>query len=147
MSRSLLVGAGLLAQLVVPALGAAALVSHESLASLPSGWSQVSTPDAETTIQLSVALALQNIDQLESQLQSVSTPGSDSYGQYLDVDDIASQFGPADSSVDAVTSWLKDAGVTDVYSTGQSIHFATTVSKVRSRHPSGELRIEKEKKY
>ncbi|OKL58539.1 Tripeptidyl-peptidase sed4 [Talaromyces atroroseus] len=132
MSRSLLLGAGLLAQLAVPALGAAALVAHESLASLPSGWTKVSTPDADTTIQLSVALALQNVDQLESTLQSLSTPGNAGYGQFLDVDDIASQFGPANSSAEAVTSWLQEAGITQIYNSGQSINFATTVSKANS---------------
>jgi tripeptidyl-peptidase I len=136
MSRSFLVGASLLAQLAVPAFGAAALVSHESLASLPSGWTQVSTPDAETTVQLSVALALQNLDQLESTLQSVSTPGNASYGKYLDADDIAAQFGPANSSADAVTSWLQENGITQIYNAGQSINFATTVSKVRTNHGS-----------
>lgn len=130
MSRSFLVGASVLAQMAAPALGAAALVAHESLATLPSGWTQVGSPDNDTSIQLSVALTLQNIDQLESKLQSVSTPGSDSYGQYLDVDDITSQFGPANSSADAVTNWLQEAGITQVYNTGQSINFATTVSQV-----------------
>ncbi|KAI7972841.1 hypothetical protein EIK77_000728 [Talaromyces pinophilus] len=133
MSRNLLVGAGLLtlAQLN-PVLAASALVSHESLAALPSGWSQVGTPAADTNIQLSVGLTLENIEQLESHLQSVSTPGSASYGQYLDSDDIAAQYGPSDASVEAVTNWLNEAGITEVYNNGQSIHFGTTVSKANS---------------
>lgn len=133
MSRNFLVGAGLLALAQVnPALAASSLVSHEALAALPSGWDHVSTPAADTTIQLSVALTLENIDQLQSHLQSLSTPGSASYGQYLDSDDVAAQYGPSDASVEAVTNWLKEAGVTAIHQNGQSINFATTVSKANS---------------
>lgn len=133
MSRNLLVGAGLLALAQLnPVLAASALVSHEALAALPSGWDKVSTPAADTNIQLSVALTLQNIEQLQSHLQSVSTPGSSGYGQYLDSDDIAAQYGPSDASVEAVTNWLKEAGITDIYNNGQSVNFATTVSKANS---------------
>lgn len=133
MSRNVLVGAGLLALAQLnPVLAASALVSHESLATLPSGWNQVGTPAADTNIQLSVGLTLENIEQLESHLQSVSTPGSANYGQFLDSDDIAAQYGPSDASIEAVTNWLNEAGITDIYNNGQSIHFATTVSKANS---------------
>jgi len=133
MSRNLLVGAGLLALAQLnPVLAASALVSHESLAALPLGWTKVSTPAADTNIQLSVGLTLENIDQLQNHLQSVSTPGSTSYGQYLDSDDIVAQYGPSDASIEAVTNWLKEAGITEIYNNSQSIHFATTVSKANS---------------
>lgn len=133
MSRNLLVGAGLLALAQLnPVLAASALVSHEALAAVPLGWNKVSTPAADTNIQLSVALTLENIEQLESHLQSVSTPGSASYGHYLDSDDLAAQYGPSDASVEAVTNWLKEAGITQIYNNGQSINFATTVSKANS---------------
>ncbi len=133
MSRNLLVGAGLLtlAQLN-PVLAASALVSHEALAAVPSGWDKVSTPAADTSIHLSVALTLQNIEQLENHLQSVSTPGSASYGQYLDSEDVTAQYGPSDASVQAVTNWLNESGITEIYNNGQSINFATTVSKANS---------------
>lgn len=133
MSRNLLVGAGLLALAQLnPVLAASALVSHESLPALPNGWNKVSTPAADTNIQLSVGLTLENIEQLQDHLQSVSTPGSPSYGQYLDSDDIAAQYGPSDASTEAVTNWLNEAGITEIYNNGQSIHFATTVSKANS---------------
>lgn len=133
MSRNILVGAGLLALAQLnPVLAASALVSHEALPELPAGWNKVSTPAADTNIQLSVALTLQNIEQLQNHLQSVSTPGSATYGKYLDSDDITAQYGPSDVSVEAVTNWLKEAGITNIYNNGQSIHFATTVSKANS---------------
>jgi tripeptidyl-peptidase-1 len=130
MARNILLGAGLLAQLAAPVLGAAALTTHESLVSLPSGWAHDNLPEADTPIQLSIALTLQNIDQLESTLKSVSTPGGASYGQYLDESDVTSQFGPSDASVEAVTNWLKEAGISSIYTTDHSVNFATTVSKV-----------------
>lgn len=131
MARGLLLGAGLLTQWVVPAFGSAALVIHESLSTLPSGWTLSGVPDVDTPIQLSVALSLQNIDQLEDMLHSVSTPGGPKYGQYLDADDIDARFGPSSASTQAVTNWLKGEGITEIYNAGQSISFATTVSKVR----------------
>ncbi|KAH8689154.1 tripeptidyl peptidase A [Talaromyces proteolyticus] len=132
MASNFLLGAALLAQLAAPVLGAAALETHESLPSLPSGWAHAGKADANTPIQLSIALTLQNIDQLENKLKSISTPGGSSYGQYLDAADIESQFGPADSSADVVISWLKEAGIESIHNAGQSINFATTVSKANS---------------
>lgn len=130
MARNILLGASLLAQLAAPVLGAGALSTHESLLSLPLGWSHDNQPEADTPIQLTIALTLQNIDQLENKLKSVSTPGGASYGQYLDESDIASQFGPSDASVEAVTNWLKEAGISAIHATDHSINFATTVGKV-----------------
>ena len=54
-------------------------VVHEELATVPFGWKEVGKPDANTQITLSIALAQQNLDQLESKLMSVSTPGSEQY--------------------------------------------------------------------
>ncbi|CRG89939.1 tripeptidyl-peptidase I [Talaromyces islandicus] len=132
MARNILLGAGLLAQLAAPVLGAAALTTHESLISLPHGWSHDNQPESDAPIQLSIALTLQNIDQLESKLKSVSTPGGASYGQYLDESEITSQFGPSDASVEAVTNWLKEAGISAIHTTDHSINFATTVGKANS---------------
>lgn len=110
-----------LSQLVIPAYGAV----HEQLAAVPSGWTFVGTPDASTSITLSVALAHQNLDQLESTLLAVSTPGNAKYGQHLDVDDVNALF-PAVSDT-AVLSWLQGAGISSIHSNGSTVNFATTV--------------------
>lgn len=70
----------------LPAFG----VIHEKLAVLPSGWTKATVPSHDSTISLQIALVQQNIDQLQSKLLAVSTPGSASYGQHLDVDDVSS---------------------------------------------------------
>ncbi|RAK95530.1 S53 family peptidase [Aspergillus ibericus CBS 121593] len=115
------VSAGLVA-FAAPALGSVLL---ESIKSVPSDWTLVESADSSATITLSVALARQNIDQLEAKLLSVSTPGKDTYGQYLDLADINEQFPLADDA--AVVSWLQEAGVTKFSRAGGLLHFATTV--------------------
>lgn len=119
MRAQTIVGAGLL--LSLQALG----VVHEHLAAVPSGWTLVEEPEDSTLISLSVALVQQNLDQLESKLSAVSTPGHSQYGQYLDADDIKTQF-PSVSDTEVI-AWLKSGGVSEIHSTGSSVNFATTV--------------------
>ena len=113
-------------------LQAHALALHGSLAAVPGGWSKASTPSASSEMVLQVALTQQNIDQLESKLASVSTPGSPSYGQYLDLDQVSAMFGASEASSKAVTSWLKSSGVTKYTTQGDSIWFQSTVAQANS---------------
>ena len=113
-------------------LQAQALALHGSLAGVPAGWSVASTPSDDSEMLLQVALTQQNIDQLETKLASVSTPGSPSYGQYLDLDEISATFGASETSSKAVTSWLKSSGVTKYSTQGDSIWFQSTVAQANS---------------
>ncbi|PWY81320.1 tripeptidyl peptidase A [Aspergillus eucalypticola CBS 122712] len=108
--------------LAAPVLGSVVL---ETIKSVPSDWKLVEAADTSSTISLSVALARQNLDQLEEKLLAVSTPGKDTYGQFLDLDDINEQFPLADDA--AVVSWLKENGVTKIHKEGGLLNFATTV--------------------
>ncbi|GLB06208.1 polynucleotide 3'-phosphatase [Aspergillus tubingensis] len=108
--------------LAAPVLGSVVL---ETVKSVPSDWKLVKAADTSSTISLSVALARQNLDQLEEKLLAVSTPGKDTYGQFLDLDDINEQFPLADDA--AVVSWLKKNGVTKIHKEGGLLNFATTV--------------------
>lgn len=110
-----------LSRLVIPAYG----VIHEQLATVPSGWTLVGTPAPSTAITLSIALAHQNLDQLESTLLAISTPGNAKYGQHLDVDDVNSLFPPVSDT--AVVSWLQGAGISSIHTNGSIVNFATTV--------------------
>jgi tripeptidyl-peptidase-1 len=87
----------------LPALGAV----HEQVAALPLGWTASSEADTSAPVSFTIALTQQNIDQLETKLMSVSTPGSASYGQHMDVDDLNAFFAPTAGAADAVESWLK----------------------------------------
>jgi tripeptidyl-peptidase I len=113
----------LLSKLALPALA----VVHEKLATVPFGWKEVGTPAADTPITLSIALSQQNLDQLESKLISVSTPGNAQYGKHLDINDINALFPPTSDT--AVLAWLKAVGIANVHSNGKSVNFATTVQK------------------
>lgn len=132
MSRNFVLAACLLPWLAIPAV--ANLTPHEHLTFVPSGWGQATKlPEGNTSIHLSIAITLQNMDSLASALKNVSTPGEETYGQYQDVGEVLSHFGPAKASTDAVLSWLNDSGITSVYnSNNYSVDFLTTVEKVRS---------------
>jgi tripeptidyl-peptidase-1 len=109
-----------------------ALVLHEQVSTIPAGWSFASAPDNDTQIVLQVALAQQNIDQLESRLSSVSTPSSSSYGQYLDFGDINALFGPSDASKNAVTAWLSSSGINTYTAQGDSVWLKASVAQANS---------------
>ena len=111
---------------------ASAAVLLEQLAQVPNGWSKVATPRQSSQLVLQVALAQQNIDQLESKLAAVSMPYSAMYGKYLDVDEVNAIFGPSKASIAAVESWLQSYGVTDYTTQGGSIWFQTNVSTANS---------------
>ncbi|KAJ5919949.1 hypothetical protein N7454_009784 [Penicillium verhagenii] len=117
---------GLLCTLAAPAMGAV----WESLAGgVPSTWSLVSTP-TDSTMSLSISLSRENIDQLESTLTKVSTPGNAEYGQWLEKDDVDSKF-PVVSDA-PVVSWLKNAGITNYTRDGALLKFSGSVEKINS---------------
>ena len=120
---------GLVSLLSLQAFG---LVTHNQLAGVPAGWSEASTPSDDAQMVLQVALTQQNLDQLESKLASVSTPGSPSYGQYLDLEEVNSIFGASEASSTAVESWLKSSGVTQYSTQGDSVWFQSTVAQANS---------------
>lgn len=74
----------------------------------------------------------ENLDQLESLLAAVSTPGSPQYGQYIDLDQQNALFSPSNETESSVLAWLRGAGVTDVTSDGSLVSFTTTVAAANS---------------
>ena len=112
----------------LPALAAV----HEQLAALPAGWTEIGAPDASSAISFSIGLAQQNLDQLESKLMAVSTPGNAEYGQHLDMDDVNAMFAPTAEANTAVKSWLSSAGISKVSSDGHWVSFASTVQQANS---------------
>lgn len=98
-SRTALVAAVLLQ--AWPTLGAV----HERLAALPVGWSAVVAPDASSPVSFTIGLAQQNIDQLQSKVLAVSTPGNALYGQHLDADAVNELFAATAETITAVETW------------------------------------------
>ncbi|KAJ5594972.1 uncharacterized protein N7459_001180 [Penicillium hispanicum] len=116
---------GLLCALASPAIG----VVWESLAGgAPTTWSLVNKPAANSTMALSISLNRQNLEQLESALTKVSTPGEADYGKWLEKEDIDSQFPVVDDT--AVVSWLKNAGISNYARDGALLNFTGSVSKI-----------------
>ncbi|KAE8355424.1 peptidase S8/S53 domain-containing protein [Aspergillus coremiiformis] len=122
--RSSILLTGVLSSLAAPALG----VVHEKLAAVPSGWTFVQNARESDSVTLSIALARQNLDQLESKLTALATPGNGEYGQWLDQSGIESLFPTA--SDEAVVRWLRNAGVTQITRQGGLVTFASKVGTV-----------------
>ncbi|KAM0327887.1 hypothetical protein ACHAPQ_007236 [Fusarium lateritium] len=80
----------------------------------------------------SIALTMQNVDQLESKLLDLSSPDSANYGQWLSHDDLVSTFSPSTQAVSSVTKWLKSNGVKNYKVNGGFIDFALDVKKANS---------------
>ncbi|CAK7265002.1 hypothetical protein SEPCBS57363_001360 [Sporothrix epigloea] len=110
---------------------------------LPAGWKAVSfdlgntfdvesvktdagTAPAPNLHVFTIALTMQNLDQLESRLLAVSTPGSANYGKFLDAEDINSAFGTSSEAVAMVTDWLNSSGVVKSYEVRGSFVDVTT---------------------
>lgn len=98
---------------------------------VPANYEALDTLGSSTTA-FTIALALNNLDQLESKLLALSTPGSAEYGQFLDVDGIQDLFGPTEDAVSSVTTWLESAGITDYVHEGLFVNFNADVDTVNT---------------
>jgi tripeptidyl-peptidase-1 len=123
--------AAFLAAVLSQALPAFAAV-QETLRALPVGWAEAAVPHPDTSLNLAIGLTQQNIDQLESKLLAVSTPGNPQYGQHLDADAVNALFAPSAETIAAVEAWLKAAWVSEITTDGHFINFATTVGTANS---------------
>ena len=86
-------------------------VVHESRTRLPDGWQQVAKVPSDFPIPLKFALAQNNVENLEKVLMDVSDPKSSNYGNHYSVQEIADMFAPSKQTVDRVTTWLVDSGI------------------------------------
>lgn len=71
-----------------------------------------SSASSSDSVGFRVYLGWNNQAQLQSYLQSVTTPGSANYGQYLTPAQFRQQYAPSQAAVNAVQSWLKSQGFT-----------------------------------
>ena len=103
---------------------------HQHSAEAPQGWAVAqATPDEEAALStFTLALTMQNLDQLEPLLLSVSTPGGANYGKFMSAQDLDSLFGPTDDAITSVTNWLKSSGISSFNVDGAFIDFATDIT-------------------
>ncbi|CAG7984991.1 unnamed protein product [Penicillium olsonii] len=117
--------AGVLCALAAPSVG----IILESLPTgAPNGWIFANSPPSNLTISLSIALGRQNLDQLESKLTSLSTPGSAEYGKWLEKHDIDSRFPIVDKG--PVIQWLQQADISEITGDGSLVNFTGSVENV-----------------
>ncbi|THU80130.1 family S53 protease [Dendrothele bispora CBS 962.96] len=85
---------------------------------LPITFASAGKPDANTNLNLRIALTQQDMTGLEKALFDVSTPSSALYGQHLSLDQVKAFAAPSDETVSAVTQWLQESGVSDFEMSG-----------------------------
>ncbi|CAG7918310.1 unnamed protein product [Penicillium olsonii] len=117
--------AGVLCALAAPSMG---IILENLPTGAPYGWTFVNSPPKDSTISLSIALGRQNLDQLESKLNSLSTPGSAEYGKWLEKHDIDSQFPIVDKG--PVIQWLQQADISEITGDGSLVNFTGSVENV-----------------
>ncbi|KAM5352912.1 hypothetical protein ACJ41O_005634 [Fusarium nematophilum] len=120
--------------LALPALPTSLGKSFSHHSHVPKGWHVDNTArvSAEKQEVFSIALTMQNMDQLESKLLDLSSPGSENYGQWLSHDQVKATFSPSKKAVSGVTKWLKSNGVKNYRVNGAFIDFALDVAGANS---------------
>ncbi|EPS43676.1 hypothetical protein H072_2350 [Dactylellina haptotyla CBS 200.50] len=108
----------------------------DTLSKIPSGWEQTSSVvDPSTLIELQIYIVEQNELLFEETLIGSSTPGSPSYGQYMEQSDIEAMVRPLESDFATVESWLQSNGLStnEGFETDEeSITFTVTIAQAES---------------
>lgn len=86
-------------------------VLHEKRAMEPVDWMRTSRLDPDRILPMRFGLSQQNLHLVEEMLASVSHPESPKYGQHYSAAEVVQTFKPSDETIEAVTNWLTDAGV------------------------------------
>ena len=84
---------------------------HEKRSTLPPGWELSGSLDKSSVLPMKIGLTQSNLDKAEQYLMEVSHPDSPSFGKRWTAKKIAETFAPSKGSVDAVMTWLRDAGI------------------------------------
>jgi tripeptidyl-peptidase-1 len=95
-------------------------VIHEKREVLHPKWVKRSAVVEGRTLPVRIGMTQSNLDQAHSLLMDVADPSSPRYGQHYTADEVTELFKPAQRTVDQITEWLKDAGVS---------HFSHSVNK------------------
>ncbi|KAJ6503574.1 subtilisin-like protein [Mycena sanguinolenta] len=110
-----------------------ALVVHESISQVPSGFERLGSPSPTQEIELLVAMVQSNITALAKVVDSVSFPSSPAYGQYLTAAEVAEYVKPGADSVSAVTEWLPSgASPTPFTPAGDIVKVSLTVEQAEA---------------
>ncbi|KAJ6578520.1 family S53 protease-like protein [Mycena capillaripes] len=110
------------------------MVLHERRAVPPVGFTSQGAAPASEMLNLRVGLASNNINGLQDQLVSVSTPGSTDFRQWLSVDDIKAYVQPSPTTIDAFNSFASANGLQSsvVSPSGDWVSIALSVSQANA---------------
>lgn len=72
------------------------------------------TLPADTPLQIVVGLSLNHPNALRQYIQSISTPGTSTFGESLTPSEFTATYGPTDAQVESVTDYLTQAGLSNI---------------------------------
>lgn len=90
-------------------------VVHEKRHKLPHHWQRHARPHPASIIVLSIALTQRNLDEAYEFLMDVSHPASPNFGQHWSPKKVAETFSPSKETVNVVSAWFREAGITEFY--------------------------------
>ncbi|KZP29427.1 hypothetical protein FIBSPDRAFT_1038818 [Athelia psychrophila] len=110
------------------------LAPHESLASVPNGYTSNGPAPADSMLNLRFNLAAGNISGLQSILYEISTPGNANYGNHLTRDELAAYVKPTSQAVSLLHNWILSHNLTGTSAsfTGDILEVSLPVSKANS---------------
>jgi tripeptidyl-peptidase-1 len=86
-------------------------VVHERRAAEPIDWVRSRRLDGNKVLPIRFGLSQQNMDKLEDMVMAISHPESPTYGQHWSPVKVVETFAPSDDTIEAVTKWLVDSGI------------------------------------
>jgi subtilase family serine protease len=125
---------GLVAVSLATALAGSALAAPYPRATTPHAVDMGATAAAarSETLTVTVALKLRNIEQLESAMNALYTPGSAQYRQFLTTQQFNDRFGPSAATVARLTNHFRAAGLTVTRSSTAHLQVTGTAAAIES---------------
>ncbi|KAJ6606104.1 subtilisin-like protein [Mycena vulgaris] len=120
-----------LAAFIGLACGKDEFVLHERRDVAPPGFTLSGAAPGDTTLNLRINLAQNNLPGLEAALSAISDPSSPWYGQWLAKEEVESFSRPSETTVAAITTWLSEHGLkhTSIPSAGDWIAINVSVAQ------------------
>lgn len=110
-------------------VGAVDALVMESLEDVPEGWKRVGYPFPDDKVSLRIAMNSPGQSLFEQTLLDISSPDHSSYGRHVKRDELKQMLRPTSEATAAVTSWLRQAGVSkdSIVDDGDWINFVACV--------------------
>ncbi|KID97509.1 tripeptidyl peptidase A, partial [Metarhizium majus ARSEF 297] len=99
---------------------------------IPGGWNVASKPPPDTIATFTLALNMENIDFLASELLDISDTESPNYGKHWDQADVYSRFASSNTTVSTTLDWLVGGRVHNYTVDWIFIDFTTTIATADS---------------